>query len=115
MALVGKASFIVGLLIVAGSLGFEQAWFGWVLAALGLIVGFLNISDKEYQAFLNISDKEYQAFLLAAIALIVAAHAVGAIPFIGEVVTRVIANLVLFLAGAILVVAVKSLFAVARD
>ncbi len=100
----GKASFIVGLLIVAGSLAFEQAWFGWVLAALGLIVGFLNISDKEYQAF-----------LLAAIALIVAAHAVGAIPFIAEVVTRVIANLVLFLAGAILVVAVKSLFAVARD
>ena len=53
MALVGKGSFIVGLLIaVGGGLGFEQAWFGWVLAALGLIVGFLNISDKEYQAFL---------------------------------------------------------------
>ena len=105
MALVGKGSFIVGLLIaVAGGLGFEQAWFGWVLAALGLIVGFLNISDKEYQSF-----------LLAAIALIVAANAVGAIPFIGEVVTRIIANLVLFLGGAVLVVAVKSLFAVVRD
>ena len=69
MALVGKCSFIVGLLIaVGGGLGFEQAWFGWVLAVLGLIVGFLNISDKEHQAF-----------LLAAIALIVAANAVGAI------------------------------------
>ncbi len=32
----------------------------------------------------------------------------------GEVVTRVIANLVLFLGGAVLVVAVQSLFAVAR-
>ena len=42
-------------------------------------------------------DKESQTFLLAAIALIVAANAVGAIPFIGEVVTRVIVNLVLFL------------------
>ena len=51
----------------------------------------------------------------AAIALIVAASAVGAIPYIGEVVTRVIANLVLFLGGAVVVVAVKSLFAVARD
>ena len=105
MALVGKGSFIVGLVIAtAGGVGFEQASFGWVLAVLGLIVGFLNISDKESQTF-----------LLATIALIVAANAVGAIPFIGEVVTRVIANLVLFLGGAVLVIAVKSLFAVARD
>ena len=104
MVLVGKCSFIVGLVIaVAGGFGFEQAWFGWVLAVLGLIVGSLNISDKG------------QTFLLAAIALIVAVNAVGAIPHIGELVTRIIANLVLFLGGAVLVVAVKSLFAVARD
>ena len=70
MALVGKCAFVVGLVIaVAGGLGFEQAWFGWVLAVLGLIVGFLNVNDKESQTF-----------LLAAIALIVAASAVGAIP-----------------------------------
>ncbi len=105
MGLVGKGSFIVGLVVaVAGGLGLEQAWFGWVLAVLGLIVGFLNISDKENQSF-----------LLAAIALIVAASAVGAIPFIGEAVTRIIANLVLFLGGAVLIVAVRSLFAVAKD
>ena len=105
MAQVGKWTFIVGLVIaVAGGLGFEQAWFGWVLAVLGLVVGFLNVSDKESQTF-----------LLAAIALIVAANAVGGIPYIGELVSRIIANLVLFLGGAVLVVAVKSLFAVARD
>ena len=104
-ALVGKVSFVVGLVIaVAGGLGFEQTWFGWALAVLGLIVGFLNISNKESQTF-----------LLAAIALIVAANAVGAIPYVGEGTTRIIANLVLFLGGAVLVVAVKSLFAVARD
>ena len=105
MAFVGKCSFLAGLVIaVAGGVGFEQAWFGWVLAVLGLIVGFLNINDKESQPF-----------LLAAIALIVAANAVGAIPYIGEGTTRIIANLVLFLGGAVLVVAIKSLFAVARD
>ena len=33
MALVGKVSFVVGLVIaVAGGLGFEQTWFGWALA-----------------------------------------------------------------------------------
>ena len=70
MALVGKYAFLVGLVIaVAGGVGFEQAWFGWVIAVLGLVVGFLNISDKESQTF-----------LLAAIALIVATSAVGAIP-----------------------------------
>ena len=105
MEQVGKWTFIVGLVIaVAGGLGFEQSWFGWVLAVLGLVVGFLNVSDKESQTF-----------LLAAIALIVAANAVGGIPYIGELVSRIIANLVLFLGGAVLVVAVKSLFAVARD
>ena len=47
MPLVRKCSFIVGLVIaVAGGIDFEQAWFGWVLAVLGLIVGALNISDK---------------------------------------------------------------------
>ena len=105
MALMGKFSFMVGLVIaVAGGLGFEQAWFGWVLAVLGLIVGFLNISDKESQNF-----------LLAAIALIVTASAFGTIPYIGEWASRIIANLVLFVGGAVLVVAVKSLFVVARD
>ncbi len=105
MAHIGKWAFIVGLVIgVVGGLGFDQAWFGWVLAALGLIVGFLNVSDKETQTF-----------LLAAIALIVAAAAVGAIPYVGDIVTRIIANLVLFLGGAVLVVALKSLFAVAKD
>ena len=63
---------------------------------------------------MNISDRESQTFLLAAIALIVAANAIGEIPYIGELVTRIIANLVIFLGGAVLVVAVKSLFAVAR-
>ena len=69
MVLLGKCSFIVGLVIaVAGSLGFEQAWFGWILAVLGLIVGFLNVSNKESQTF-----------LLAAIALIVSACQVAVV------------------------------------
>ena len=53
----GKCAFVVGLVIaVAGGLGFEQAWFGWVLAVLGLIVGFLNINDKESQTFLWVAN-----------------------------------------------------------
>ena len=61
MAQMGKWAFIVGLVIsVVGGLGISQPWFWWVLAVLGLIVGFLNISAGEVHGF-----------LLASIALIV--------------------------------------------
>lgn len=105
MAQVGKWAFIVGLVIaVAAGLGFDQSWVGWVLAVLGLIVGFLNVGDKETHGF-----------LLAAIALIVAANAVGGLPYIGGYATNIIAYLIAFLSAAVLVVALKSLFALTKD
>ncbi len=105
MALVGKGSLVVGLVIaVVGGVGLEQAWFGWVLAVLGLIVGLLNISDDESQTF-----------LIAAIALIAAANALGAIPVIGGMATDIVTNLVVLLGGAVLVVSLKNLFGVAKD
>ena len=105
MAQVGKWAFIVGLVIaVAAGLGFNQPWIGWVLAVLGLIVGFLNVSDKESHGF-----------LLAVVALIVAASAVGGLPYVGGYVNNIIANLIAFLSAAVLVVALKSLFAIAKD
>lgn len=105
MALVGKGSLVVGLVIaVIGGVGLAQAWFGWVLAVLGVIVGLLNVSDDESQSF-----------LIASIALIAAASALGAIPFIGGIADEIIANLVLLLGGAVLVVSLKGLFAVTKD
>ncbi len=105
MAQVGKWAFIVGLVIaVVGGLGFSQPWFWWVLAVLGLIVGFLNIGAGEVHGF-----------LLASIALIVTANALGGLPFVGGYATNIIANLIAFLSAAVLVVSMKSLFAVARD
>ena len=108
----GKSAFVIGLVTaVAGGLRLEQAaWFSWTLAALGLIVGFLHISDS-----LHISDEEHPTFLLAAIALIVVANAIEAIPHIGEIVTPIVANLVLFVGGAVLVVSLGALVGVARD
>ncbi len=105
MALLGKWAFILGLVIaVVGGLGFDQPWFVWLLAILGLVVGFLNVTDKETQGF-----------LLAAIALIVAAAAWNSIPYIGEHLGRILANIVAFIGAAVLVVALKALFATARD
>jgi len=101
----GKWAFIAGLVIAIGAgLGFSQPWFGWVLAILGLIVGFMNVSGSE--SF---------RFLVAAIALIVAANAIGGLPYVGGYATSIIANLIAFLSAAVLVVALKSLFELTKD
>ena len=105
MEQVGKWAFIVGMMIaVVGGAGFGQSWFGWVLVLLGLVVGFLNIASRE--SF---------RFLLASIALIVAANAVGNLPYVGGYATAIIANLISFMSAAVLVVAIKSLFELAKD
>lgn len=105
MAQVGKWAFIAGLVIaVAAGLGFNQPWVGWVLAVLGLVVGFMNVSGSE--SF---------RFLVAAIALIVAANALGGLPFVGGYASNIIAYVITFLSAAVLVVALKSLFELSSD
>jgi hypothetical protein len=101
----GKWAFIVGfgLAIVAG-LGFQAPWVAWLLAVLGLVVGFLNVTGAETRGF-----------LLAAIGLMLSATAVQSIPFIGEAVTRLVSSVIVFIAPAVLIVALKSLFETVRD
>lgn len=104
MALAGKIAFIVGL-IISVLAGFIQLdWFYWVLALLGLIAGFLNVQKDETQVF-----------LLAAIGLLMSATAVSQVPFVGGVATAILANLVIFIGAAILVVALRSLFTTMKD
>ncbi len=101
---IGKWAFIVGLVIaVAAGLGFQYPWFAWVLALLGLVVGFLNVTSEETQGF-----------LLAAIGLLLSATAVQSIPYIGEQATNILANVVAFIAAAVLIVALRALFQTVR-
>lgn len=105
MALIGKWAFIAGLIIaVLGGFGIGYVWFGWVMAVLGLIVGFLNVRKDEVQTF-----------LLAAIGLLMSTSAISMIPYIGEYGHRILGNLAAFIAAAILVVALRSLFTTMRD
>ncbi|KPK78500.1 MAG: hypothetical protein AMS25_15035 [Gemmatimonas sp. SM23_52] len=105
MEKIGKYAFIVGLVIaVLAGLGLDQSWVAWILALLGLIVGFLNVGEKETHGF-----------LLAAIGLMLSATAIQAIPFVGGVLTRVVVYLVVFIAPAVLIVALKSLLVTAKD
>lgn len=101
----GKWAFIIGFVIcVVAGLLLVQPWMFWVLAVLGLIVGFMNITGEETKTF-----------LLAAIGLMLSASSVMSIPVIGIAVTDVVANIVAFISAAVLVVATKTLFEVAKD
>ena len=105
MGQLGKWAFIGGIVLaVVAAFVSQTTWIYWVLAVLGLVVGFLNVTAEETKGF-----------LLSAVALILSASAVQGIPLVGEMVTAVMGNLVAFMSAAVLVVALKSLFETAKD
>ena len=105
MEKIGKWAFIGGfaLAVIAG-LGVQATWVVWVLAVIGLVIGFLNVTASESRSF-----------LIAAIGLMLSATAVHSIPYLGDLVTRIVSYLVVFIAPAVLVVALKSLFETVKD
>jgi hypothetical protein len=103
-ASVGKWAFIIGLVIaVLAGLFYQPVWAVWILAILGVIVGLLNITVEETQGF-----------LLASIALTLSATALNMIPVVGRALGFILPFVVAFVAGAMIVVALKALFETAR-
>ena len=108
---IGNWAFILGVIIaiisgIAG--GAVTDYAGWIVLALvilGLIVGFLNISQKE------VND-----FLIAAIALMAvgtAAQLVSidrVIPLLGTVIQSMVGYVAVFVAPAALVVSLKAIY-----
>ena len=102
---IGKWAFIAGLVVaILAGLFFQPNWAIWVLAVLGVIVGFLNVTAEETRGF-----------LLASIALTLSATALNSIPIIGTAFSYVLPFVVAFVAGATIVAAVKTLFVTARQ
>ncbi len=107
---IGSWAFLLGVIIAILAGAASVAAFGFsgveyvplALVVLGLIVGFLNISDKEVQAF-----------LLAGIALIavgISQTALTSIPVVGTYLAYVMGHISVFAAPAVLVVALKSFY-----
>jgi len=96
MQQIGQVLFLLGILFafVAG-LGFEHPWLPVGLAVFGVFVGLVNMADVD-------STK----FLITGIALEVSASALQQFAFIGEAMSDVM----IFVGGAILVVAMRALF-----
>ena len=103
--LVGKWAFIIGLVLAAvvGWL-FQAQWVIWVLAILGVIVGLLNVTGEDTEKF-----------LLAAIAFGLSATALSTVPVLGLQITSALGYVAAFVAGAVVVVALKVLFQTARS
>ena len=103
--LVGKWAFIVGLVlaVVVGYI-FQAEWVIWVLAVLGVIVGLLNVTREDTERF-----------LLAAIALALSVTALSTVPVLGLSITNILGYVAAFVAGAMVVVALKVLFQTARS
>jgi hypothetical protein len=103
--MVGKWAFIVGLVLaVVVGYFFQAEWVVWVLAILGVIVGLLNVTREDTQSF-----------LLAAIAFGLSATALSTVPVLGDQITDILRFVVAFVAGAMVVVALKVLFQTARS
>tara|TARA_Y100000310_G_scaffold345268_1_gene463243 strand:- start:3064 stop:3420 length:357 start_codon:yes stop_codon:yes gene_type:complete len=106
---VGEWSFIIGVLvsIVIGLFSSNltvdvQGWLALLLVLLGLIVGFLNVSEKETTAF-----------LIAAAALIITGtvdNTLNLIPTVGTYLVGVVGQVAVFVAPAALVVALKAIY-----
>jgi hypothetical protein len=114
---VGKWAFLIGVLLalIAGigagvGAGFaNNAWITALLVIAGLVVGFVNITVKETQAF-----------LVAAIAVLVASTANLAVLFpgfgvIGAILAGIVAKLLIVVAPAALLVALRAVYGFAAE
>jgi len=101
----GGWAFLIGFLIalIFGIIGVTSV-IAWLLVILGLVVGFLNVTDKESKDFL----------MSGAVLVIVSALGTGAmsvIPVLGNILN---AMLLLFIPATI-IVAIRNVFHMAKN
>jgi len=96
MQQIGQTLFLLGILFafVAG-IGFEHPWLPVGLAVFGVFVGLVNMADVDPTKF-----------LITGIALEVSASSLNEFTFIGAAMSDVM----IFVGGALLVVAMRTLF-----
>ncbi|HLC74110.1 MAG TPA: hypothetical protein VJH20_05755 [Candidatus Nanoarchaeia archaeon] len=101
----GSWAFLLGV-ILAVLFGFvgEATWVPWVLVLLGLIVGLLNITDKEVTPFLT-------AGVILVITSSLGGNVLGSIGVLGAV----LENMLTLFVPATIIVALKSVFSLAKS
>lgn len=104
-AQLGHWIFLAGVFIaiVAGLVTGINATIIWVLALLGLIVGIINVTMRDEVPF-----------LVATTVLLIASGSLNVLPYVGETLSTILSYIVVFVAPAGLVVALKAVYAFAR-
>lgn len=101
---VGRWSFVIGLLIaVLVGLSVEIPGVAGVLFLLGILVGFLNVGERESSSF-----------LISVIALLGVGVAGLQLGILTPIISNVLAQFVSFVSAAALVVALKQILTYAR-
>ncbi len=106
----GEYAFLVGVIIavIAGAVGYANPVVPLALVVLGLVVGFLNVSEKETTPF-----------LIAAIALTAAGTIDtfkvldGIVSGLGTALTGMVDNVAVFVVPGAILVALKAVWALA--
>ncbi len=114
---IGKYAFIIGVILafVLG-LAFEflsgdvKLWLVSLLVLLGLIVGFLNITDKELKDFLMF----VTVLIIAAFAGSIQSN-IGSVAFLGKYLVGVFGAILAFVVPAIIIVVLKAIWKIGKD
>ena len=110
MQKIGYWAFIIGVIIAviagaaAGMMAEYAGWILFVLVILGLIVGLLNVGDKEIQSFLIV------AIALMAVGSANLAVIDTVIMGLGSILQGIVGYIAVFVAPAALVVALKAVY-----
>jgi len=111
--MIGPWSFLIGVIlaVVIGFIGQANNLWLALLVIAGLLVGLLNVTERESQKF-----------LLAGLALVIvsamgqsALGAFSAVAFIGSKMYGILNALLILFVPATIIVALKSVFDLARD
>ena len=102
---VGRWAFFLGLILaIAAGLGGRIPGLLTALFVLGLIVGVINITQKESTSF-----------LVATIALLLIGVAGLQVGRLTDIIVAILTNLISFVAAAGLIVAVKQVLVIAKE
>ncbi len=117
MGKVGVWTFTIGVILalLAGLVPTSWGMAGLITAALvvlGLVVGFLNVTEDETQGFLTASVSVMIALFTAGAAI---QSNIATLGVVGKYLWSIMANINIFVFPATIVVAVKAIYALAKD
>ncbi|UZE93971.1 MAG: hypothetical protein IB618_00115 [Candidatus Pacearchaeota archaeon] len=106
--MLGAWAFLIGV-IIAVIFGFlaMATWVYWVLVVIGILIGLLNITDVEAQPF-----------LIAGVILVIVSYFGGSVFGVDKLgvnfLAQILENLLILFVPATIIVALKSVFSLAK-